>query len=67
MVRVHCTHRLARSKIRDELVAFTTEGDTQGLRDKLDELAMEALQHRERPRGNAEVRDEPRPLPSLLS
>jgi len=45
----------AREKIRQELVSMAIEGNCQALKERLQELADEALQHNERPRGNAEV------------
>lgn len=47
----------AREKIRVELVGLAMENKTQELKDRLQELAEEAMEHNERPRGCAEVRD----------
>lgn len=48
----------AREKIRQELVGMAMEGKKDELMERLQELADEALEHNERPRGSAEVRDE---------
>ncbi|GBG34598.1 Ankyrin repeat and KH domain-containing protein 1 [Hondaea fermentalgiana] len=47
----------ARDKIRQELVDLAMEGKTRELQDRLQELADEAQEHNERPRGTAEARD----------
>ena len=48
----------AREKIRQELVDLAAGNKARELKDRLQELADEAAQHNERPRGSAEVRDE---------
>jgi len=48
----------AREKIRAELIEMAMENKLRELKSRLQELADEALAHNERPRGNAEVRDE---------
>ena len=49
---------LARQRIREELIALTIAGELEKLRRRLKELADEAEQRNERPRGTAEVRDD---------
>lgn len=48
---------LARSIIRDELIEKATAGDARGLKEQLIELADDANQTGQRPRGTCEVRD----------
>ena len=48
----------AREKLRAELVDIVTEGKLDEMKEKLQEIADEALEQNERPRAKAEVRDE---------
>lgn len=48
----------ARAQIRSELVGLVKTGTAQELKDGLTEIANEAMQNNELPRGNAESRDD---------